>query len=33
VTAHGGHIDVDSTPGEGTAMRLWLPLEPTTSSS
>jgi signal transduction histidine kinase len=33
VTAHGGHIDVDSTPGEGTAMRLWLPLEPATSSS
>jgi two-component system sensor kinase len=27
VTAHGGHIDVDSTPGQGTAMRLWIPVE------
>jgi signal transduction histidine kinase len=28
VTAHGGHIDVESAPGQGTRMRLWLPLAP-----
>jgi two-component system, NtrC family, sensor kinase len=27
VRAHGGRVVVDSTPGEGTTMRVWLPLE------
>jgi signal transduction histidine kinase len=27
VRAHGGRIVVESTPGEGTTMRVWLPLE------
>lgn len=25
IDAHGGRIDIESTPGEGTAVRLWLP--------
>jgi len=30
VTAHGGHIDVESTSGAGSHFRLWLPLAETT---
>jgi len=26
MTAHGGAIDVESTPGKGTSFRLWIPL-------
>jgi two-component system, NtrC family, sensor kinase len=28
VQQHGGRIDVDSTPGEGTRFTVWFPLEP-----
>jgi signal transduction histidine kinase len=28
VAAHGGHIWAESTPGEGTTIRFWLPAEP-----
>ena len=27
VKKHGGHMDVRSTPGQGTCFRIWLPLE------
>jgi len=27
VTSHGGHIDAESSPGAGTTMRIWLPLD------
>jgi signal transduction histidine kinase len=26
LAAHGGGIDVSSTPGEGTTFRFWIPL-------
>jgi len=26
VTAHGGRIAVESTPGHGTTVRIWLPV-------
>jgi len=29
VVAHGGHMDVTSTPGQGTTVRVWLPLQAT----
>ncbi len=27
ITKHGGHFDVESTPGVGTRIRIWLPLD------
>ena len=27
IRKHGGHFDVDSTPGVGSRIRLWLPIE------
>jgi PAS domain S-box-containing protein len=33
VTAHGGHIDVDSTPGQGSTFRVFLPLNPPRASA
>ena len=28
IDAHGGRIEVDSTPGQGTTLRIFLPLDP-----
>jgi PAS domain S-box-containing protein len=33
VTDHGGRIEVESSPGEGTCVRVWLPLHPPPAGS